>query len=70
MNQENKMHYHCVYFKSAADADSLRDALKVLGINAVSFETLTTSHAEHMAESLRAANEMVLKAWDAVKSPR
>jgi uncharacterized protein YqfB (UPF0267 family) len=57
------MNYHCVYFKAPADAQALVAALKLLGIHATSFETMTESHAENMAESLRMANEMVRKAW-------
>lgn len=62
------MPYHCVYFKGAGDSDALKKALDQLGARYVSFETLSESHAEHMAEALRQAHEMVLKAWDAVKS--
>jgi hypothetical protein len=62
------MPYHCVYFKTSGDSDALKKALEQLGVRFTSFETLSASHAEHMAESLRAAHEMVLRAWDAVKT--
>jgi len=56
--------YYCVYFKSLAEADDMRDALKTLGMHAVSIETLSTSLVEHMAEALQSANEMMFKAWE------
>lgn len=63
----NDSKYVCVYFKSNAEAEQLKAALKALNIHATAFETVSTNYAENMSEMLRAAHEMVMKAFDACR---
>lgn len=57
----------CVYFKSTADADKLKEILDGLGIHATCVETVSTKYAENMSYLLSKAHELILQAHDTTK---